>query len=80
MDIHSKEGTTLPVEISINFDVNRQEHGNIKYDDVDPANYLGSYLMVPTGKIFSEIILIPVPIVYLPNFSGLLSAAKGIFL
>ena len=56
MYIHSSEGTTSPVEISINFDVDRQEHGNTKYDSVDPANYLGSYLMVPTGEIFSKII------------------------
>ena len=29
-------------------------------------------------QVFSEIIFIPVPIVYFPHFSGLLSAAKGI--
>ena len=54
--IHSKEGTTSPIEIIINFDVNRQEHENIEYNNTNPANYLDSYLMVSTGEIFSRII------------------------
>ena len=57
MYIYAEEGTRLPVEISMNFEVNRQEHKNIIYNGVDPTNYLTSYSMVPTGDIFSKIIL-----------------------
>ena len=54
--INDIEGTSIIKTIVISFDVNRIEHQNVEYDNVDPEKYLGSYLLVPTGASFSEII------------------------
>ena len=54
--INHKEGTSAKKNIVISFDVNRLEHQNVQYDNVEPENYLGSYSLVPTGAFFSKII------------------------
>ena len=54
--INDIEGTSIIKTIVISFDVNRIEHQNVEYDNVDPEKYLGSYSLVPTGASFSEII------------------------
>ena len=40
----------------MSFDVLRQEHGNVKYVNVNPEKYLSPTMVVPTGKIFDSII------------------------
>ncbi|MBT5955137.1 MAG: transglutaminase domain-containing protein [Candidatus Marinimicrobia bacterium] len=54
--INHNQGTRTEKNILISFDVNRLEHQNIQYDNVEPQNYLGSYSVVPTGPFFSKII------------------------
>jgi len=54
--IYAKEGTEKTKNIKISCNVLRQEHSNIKYDGVNPSNYLVSYSQVPVGNIFSDII------------------------
>ena len=54
--IYSKEGTQEVKNIKISCNVLRKEHSNIKYKNVNPNNYLISYLQVPTGDVFLKII------------------------
>ena len=54
--INHKEGTSVKKNILISFDVDRKEHQSVKYKNIEPKNYLGSYSLVPTGAFFSKII------------------------
>lgn len=49
-------GTNKSMQISMQFEVQRYEHGNEYFKNVNPENYLGEYRMVPTGAFFSSII------------------------
>ena len=52
----SEIGLEKTTQVSFSFDVNRSEHKNEHYAGVMSHNYLGSYLMVPTGQMFTNII------------------------
>ncbi len=54
--INDKRGTTNSTTINIKFNVLRQEHQNVAYNNVSPQNYLESYQTVPVGGVFDEII------------------------
>ena len=54
--IYAFEGTHKTKKISMSFDVQRKEHNNIEYKNIDIANYLQASTMVPTGEIFESII------------------------
>ena len=54
--INESNGTNSPTTISMTFDVNRKEHKNVNYKDVNPENYLGSYSTVPVGGVFQSVI------------------------
>jgi len=55
--INDAKGTKKDTKISLTFDVERKEHQNVMYKNVDPQKYLGSYEMVPTGGVFEKIII-----------------------
>ena len=55
--IYSNEGIAEIKNIKMSFNVLRKEHSNVKYKNVDPKDYLNSYSQVPTGNIFSNIIV-----------------------
>ena len=42
--------------VKLKFDVERREHQNVVYKNVNPENYLSSYSTVPIGSIFNNII------------------------
>ena len=54
--IYDKNGTTETKHISITFNVNRKEHANEMYANVNPDKYLMPYFTVPTGGIFNSVI------------------------
>ena len=53
--IYHPEGTQNKKIVKFSFDVNRLEHRNLQYSNVNPEKYLGSYSVVPTGS-FSKTI------------------------
>jgi len=55
--INDEKGTNKVTNISLTFDVERKEHQNVMYKNVDPQKYLGAYQMVPTGGVFEKIIV-----------------------
>ena len=54
--IMEQNGTTSDTKISVSFNVQRKEHNNVNYKNVDPSNYLGSYTTVPVGGVFDKVI------------------------
>ena len=54
--INELDGTKEKKTISIAFNVERFEHANIVYDNVDPDTYLKGSSMVPIGSIFNSVI------------------------
>ena len=50
------DGLDKKSSIKLSFDVTRNEHQNVDYNNVNPDNYLSSYSTVPTGMIFNSII------------------------
>ena len=54
--VFSNSGINISKTITMSFDVLRQEHGNVKYVNVNPEKYLSPTMVVPTGKIFDSII------------------------
>ena len=49
-------GTTKVKTVSVSFNVDRDEIGKVKFNNVDPSNYLGASSMVPVGSVFSKIV------------------------
>ena len=54
--IYSNDGIKNSKLITLTFNVAREEHQNIKYDNIANAKYLKSSTMVPVGAIFKNII------------------------
>ena len=54
--INDENGIKKATNISMTFEVMRDEHQNMMYNNVDQRNYLGSYRTVPTGGVFEKII------------------------
>jgi len=54
--VYDEQGTSNKKNVTMSFDVLRQEHNNVIYSAVNTNNYLSSYSMVPVGKMFKEII------------------------
>ena len=54
--INEGNGTTNDKTVTITFNVNRKEHSNEKYANVDPQKYLMPYFTVPTGGVFNSVI------------------------
>ena len=54
--INDTEGSTESKLVSISFKVDRLEHENVNYMNVDPNKYLSSYTTVPVGGIFDKVI------------------------
>jgi len=54
--IYSKNGTMSSKTVTMMFDAIRYEHQNVKYTSISPENYLNPSSMVPTGRVFSNII------------------------
>ena len=54
--INDPLGLSESKKVSISFKVDRLEHENVKYMNVDPNKYLGSYSTVPVGGIFDKVI------------------------
>ena len=54
--IYSENGTSTTSKVSIDFNVKRNEHKNVMYENINPNSYLDSYSMVPVGDVFSEVI------------------------
>ena len=49
-------GTTKVKTVSVSFNVDRDEIGKVKFNNVDPSNYLSASSMVPVGSVFSKIV------------------------
>ena len=54
--INHERGITKATNILMTFEVMRNEHQNMMYNNVDHREYLGAYRTVPTGGIFEKII------------------------
>ena len=54
--IYSLDGTTTSKKVTMSFDVQRFEHQNANYDNINPNNYLSASYMVPVGSIFGKIV------------------------
>ncbi len=54
--INESNGIEEAKVVEISFDVHRKERQNVEFKNVNPAQYLTSYSMVPTGAIFTKII------------------------
>ena len=54
--IYSNEKITESKNITMSFRVNRREHSNVSYSNVNPNDYLGAYTTVPTGFMFNKVI------------------------
>ena len=54
--IKEDNGIDKTTNIKMIFDVRRIEHKNVKYNNVNPQNYLGSYNSVPVGGVFANVI------------------------
>ena len=54
--ILEENGIKQSKTVSMIFNVMREEHQNIKYDDIDNKKYLKSSSMVPVGQMFKTII------------------------
>ena len=52
----SNDGLQESQKIRISFDIERDEHSNINYSDLDPSKYLLPYSLVPVGDQFYKII------------------------
>ena len=54
--VYSEKGTYAAKNITMTFNVLRAEHKNIKYNSINPTNYLNASSLVPIGNIFDTII------------------------
>ena len=54
--ILNEDGTTSDSKISVSFNVERKEHKNVNYKNINPNNYLDSYTTVPVGGVFEKVI------------------------
>ena len=54
--IYSNDGISKNTMVTMTFNVERYEHQNIDYSNINPSDYLGASLMVPIGKVFDFII------------------------
>ena len=54
--IHEENGISDSTKLTMTFSILRKEHGNVKYRNVQPGRYLGSYSTVPTGTVFASLI------------------------
>ena len=54
--IFSDEGIAESSVVTLTFDVERKEHSEEAYKNVDPDNYLSPYKNVPIGKVFKTVI------------------------
>ena len=54
--LHSKNGINTDKEITVKFNVVREEHQNVAYNNIEYSRYLKASSMVPVGDRFTEII------------------------
>jgi len=54
--LHSKNGINTDKEITVRFNVVREEHQNVAYNNIEYSRYLKASSMVPVGDRFTEII------------------------
>ena len=54
--VYSNSGTSEAKTVELSFEVNRIEHNNVDYANVNPDNYLKASSMVPVGLVFNSII------------------------
>ena len=54
--IYSDNGINSAKTVTMTFHVKREEHQNVKYDNVSNEKYLKASKMVPIGQIFQEVI------------------------
>ena len=54
--ILEESGISEKKNITVDFSVTRREHKNINYKNIEPANNLTPFSMVPTGDIFDKIV------------------------